>query len=386
MRCRRVGYPASPRTRQPLEYQVKAAFLLNFTKFVQWPATAFADEHSPLAICILGEDPFGNTLNDMVKGEAVNGHELVIQRIRRTIRRRNRARFCLSRDRKKRRARILAELGPGVLTVGEGEKVPAGWRHHRFRHRGSPRAVRHRSKRCGQSHAHHQFEADERSEVRGEIAGQIMHPFRDMPIKQKLMVIIMSVTTAALLLSGLGIVIADSILFRAATQRDISALAQIVADNSTAALAFNDPQTATQTLASLKARPHLLAACIYQPDATIFATYIRPGSGAECQLGNGPDELRFTSDRLTIRRPIELNQRRIGTLVLPGRSGCNIGTRQTLWPNRARHSAGIQPGRFPALIPLAGDRRGTDFTTGRCNALGIGDQGLQHSRAEAFRR
>jgi len=143
-----------------------------------------------------------------------------------------------------------------------------------------------------------------------------MHPFRDMPIKQKLLGIIMCVTAAALLLSGIGIVIADSILFRAATERDISALAQIVADNSTAALAFNDPQTATQTLASLKARAHLIAACIYRLDGTLFATYVRPAAGAACQRGNGPDELRFTSSALTIRRPIELNQRRIGTLVL----------------------------------------------------------------------
>ena len=143
-----------------------------------------------------------------------------------------------------------------------------------------------------------------------------MHFFQAMPIKQKLMVIIMSVTAAALLLSGLGIVIADSILFRAATQRDISALAQIVADNSTAALAFNDPQTATQTLASLKARPHLVAACIDQPDGTIFATYIRPGATSRCAPGNEQDGLRFTSAGLIIRRPIALNQRRIGTLVL----------------------------------------------------------------------
>ncbi len=145
-----------------------------------------------------------------------------------------------------------------------------------------------------------------------------MHRFRDIPIKQKLMVIIMSVTTAALLLSGLGIVIADTILFRAATERDISALAQIVADNSTAALAFNDPQTATQTLASLKAQPHLVAACIYKPDGAIFATYLRAGEVNGCPAGSaqGKDEVRFTRTGLIIRRPIALNQRRIGTLVL----------------------------------------------------------------------
>src|SRR3984885_6703691 len=143
-----------------------------------------------------------------------------------------------------------------------------------------------------------------------------MHPFRDMPIKQKLMVIIMSVTAAALLLSGLGIVVADSLLFRAAMQRDISALAQIVADNSTAALAFDDPKTATETLASLRARPRLITACIYRPDGAMFARYIHPGAVTGCPPGKAPDELRVINTGLMIRRPIALNQRRIGTLVL----------------------------------------------------------------------
>jgi YfiR/HmsC-like len=105
----------------PLEYQVKAAFLLNFTKFVGWPATAFAAEHSSLAICILGEDPFGNALNEMVKGESVNGHELVIQRIQRPPESKScQVLFVARADREA--AKILAELGPGILTVGEGEK------------------------------------------------------------------------------------------------------------------------------------------------------------------------------------------------------------------------------------------------------------------------
>jgi hypothetical protein len=143
-----------------------------------------------------------------------------------------------------------------------------------------------------------------------------MRLFRDMPIKQKLLAIIMSVTAAALLLSGLGIVIADSVLFRSGMQRDISALAQIVADNSTAALAFDDPRTATETLGSLRARPHLVAACIYRPNGTVFATYVRPGASTECPPGNASDEMLFTSAGLMVRRPIALDQRRIGTLVL----------------------------------------------------------------------
>jgi hypothetical protein len=105
----------------PLEYQVKAAFLLNFTKFVEWPAAAFADEHSPLAICILGEDPFGNTLTEVVKGEAVKGRELVIERIARAPAPKTCQVLFVATSEKDAR-KILAELGPGVLTVGEGQK------------------------------------------------------------------------------------------------------------------------------------------------------------------------------------------------------------------------------------------------------------------------
>ena len=112
-----------------------------------------------------------------------------------------------------------------------------------------------------------------------------MRPFRDIPVKQKLMAIIMTVTAAALLLSGLGIVIADSYVFRATMQRDISALAQIVADNSTGALAFDDPQAAARTLASLRARPHLAAACIYRPDGGMFAKYVQSGAASNCPRG-----------------------------------------------------------------------------------------------------
>ena len=113
--------PARAAEAEPLEYQVKAAFLLNFTKFVQWPASAFADENSPVAICILGEDPFGNTLDEMVRGEALNGRQLVVQRIRRQVEPKACQVLFVSKS-EKDVARTLADLGTGVLTVGEGEK------------------------------------------------------------------------------------------------------------------------------------------------------------------------------------------------------------------------------------------------------------------------
>jgi hypothetical protein len=66
----------------PAEYQVKAVFLFNFTQFVEWPQTSFADAQAPFVIGVLGRDPFGRALDDAVRGERVNGRPLVIERYR----------------------------------------------------------------------------------------------------------------------------------------------------------------------------------------------------------------------------------------------------------------------------------------------------------------
>jgi hypothetical protein len=46
---------------QPLESQIKAAFLLNFTRFVEWPPDQAANPAAPFAICVTGDDPFGGS-------------------------------------------------------------------------------------------------------------------------------------------------------------------------------------------------------------------------------------------------------------------------------------------------------------------------------------
>ncbi len=142
-----------------------------------------------------------------------------------------------------------------------------------------------------------------------------MRTFRDIPIKQKLVIIIMATTAAALLLAGFGIVLTDSVLFRGYLRRDLSALASIIADNSTAALAFNDPNSAAETLDALRARTHVVSACIYRSNGTMLARYSRPGA-SECPPPDGPEEIRFTRQGVVVSRPILLSGRRIGTLML----------------------------------------------------------------------
>ena len=63
-----------------LESQVKAAFLLNFTKFVDWPAEAFAAADSPMAICVVGNASIGIVLGQMVEGESVGGRKVMVER------------------------------------------------------------------------------------------------------------------------------------------------------------------------------------------------------------------------------------------------------------------------------------------------------------------
>ena len=143
-----------------------------------------------------------------------------------------------------------------------------------------------------------------------------MRSFREMPIKQKLMVIVMLTTAAALLLSGVGIMVLDSLLYRASLERDLSALSRIVSDNSTAALSFDDQRAAAETLAALRAKSHLIAACIYRPDGTIFARYSRAAGSHGCPPAPAGEGVNVARGEMTAWRPVVLQGRPIGRIVL----------------------------------------------------------------------
>jgi hypothetical protein len=108
------------------EYDVKAAFLLNFTKFIDWPVTSFESATSPLTICILGSDPFGRQLDRLVAGESVNGRRIVINRITQGSSTRSCHVLFISRSEEDVPSAI-ANLGSGILTVSDRENfLPEG--------------------------------------------------------------------------------------------------------------------------------------------------------------------------------------------------------------------------------------------------------------------
>lgn len=65
----------------PGEYQVKAVFLFNFARFVEWPAVTFVSANAPFALCVYGDDPFGEDLDAVTRGETVGGRPMVVRRL-----------------------------------------------------------------------------------------------------------------------------------------------------------------------------------------------------------------------------------------------------------------------------------------------------------------
>ena len=108
------------------EYQVKALFLMNFTKYVDWPATAFAGTNAPITIGVYGENNFGDDLPKTVAGRKVNGRSIVIRQIDSTNDLVKCQMLFISRSEKNNEGEILRQLKVSpVLTVGENEPFTA---------------------------------------------------------------------------------------------------------------------------------------------------------------------------------------------------------------------------------------------------------------------
>ena len=102
------------------EYQLKAAFVFNFAKFVEWPPETFSGPRDPIVICILGANPFGDALRQAVNGKAVEDRKPVVRQIS-EVRQAGGCQilFISSSERKRLRA-VLAEIkSSGILTVGD---------------------------------------------------------------------------------------------------------------------------------------------------------------------------------------------------------------------------------------------------------------------------
>jgi hypothetical protein len=118
--CWLAAWPARAAEVSP-EYQVKAAFLLNFTRFIEWPQSAFSSPNAPFRICIAGRDPFGGALTAIIGGERVNSHPLMVEKLEGGQVSFSHCPMIFFPRSENNEAALIPRLGRGVLTVGETE-------------------------------------------------------------------------------------------------------------------------------------------------------------------------------------------------------------------------------------------------------------------------
>jgi signal transduction histidine kinase/CheY-like chemotaxis protein len=125
------------------------------------------------------------------------------------------------------------------------------------------------------------------------------------PIKRKLISIIFTISTAALILACGAFTLYDLSTFREEKVREASTLADIVGANSTAAISFNDPQIAQETLGALRSEPQIICARLYTSDGEPFVTYLRThGAGGHIPLTSPGETTSFTEEHLHVARRI----------------------------------------------------------------------------------
>src|SRR6476661_8845798 len=121
-----------------------------------------------------------------------------------------------------------------------------------------------------------------------------------LPIKQKLVFMIMSTTIPVLVLGSVGYISLDYFRTRDAVFRDLAAQTDLVLNSSTAALQFLDPQTAEEILRTFAPNEHVRRACLYDAGSRIFAEYVPLRPALECPARPGNDGHQFSSDALVI--------------------------------------------------------------------------------------
>ena len=103
-----------------LEYEVKAGYIFNFVQFVDWPPAAFTSPDGPFRICIAGADPFGPTIDRVVRGERIGEHPVTVER-RPADAPLSRCQVVFASAQEDARARDLLKsiTSTAVLTIGE---------------------------------------------------------------------------------------------------------------------------------------------------------------------------------------------------------------------------------------------------------------------------
>ncbi|MEI6563025.1 MAG: methyl-accepting chemotaxis protein [bacterium] len=143
-----------------------------------------------------------------------------------------------------------------------------------------------------------------------------MNWFHNLSIKRKLILIIFLISSVVLIVACSAFIAQEMSTFRVSLARDKGILADVLAQNSTAAMQFDDVAAAETTLQALRAEPHVVAACLYKGNKGRFASYARENQSVVFPEQPGQDGFHFAMDHLALVRPVILNEKRVGSIYL----------------------------------------------------------------------
>ncbi len=141
--------------------------------------------------------------------------------------------------------------------------------------------------------------------------------FRDLPIRRKLALLILTASVLAVILACVGFAIYERQRFHTDIADELATLADTLGANTAASLAFNDPKTAREMLAALRTEHHVLGACLYDIHGHIFAEYRRADLESAFKMpSSAPDGAYFGPDTITLFRSVLLEDDKTGSIAI----------------------------------------------------------------------
>jgi two-component sensor histidine kinase/uncharacterized membrane protein affecting hemolysin expression len=140
--------------------------------------------------------------------------------------------------------------------------------------------------------------------------------FKNLSIKRKLTFINQLTTAIALMVAVTAFIIYDTVSFKKTMLKELVINAEIIGNNSTAAIIFDEQKSAEEILSALRAEKHVVSACIYTKDDQIFATYIRKNARPEFPKTVPSESQQIRNNYLVLTRPVFLENEMIGKVYL----------------------------------------------------------------------
>jgi hypothetical protein len=103
------------------EYQMKAAIIYNLAKFVEWPSNTFKNPTDPITSCVLGDSPFGRSLDLQLNGKPIDDRKFVVRHVSEISQARGCQILMITNSAQKRRSNLNEIKTSGILTVGEAD-------------------------------------------------------------------------------------------------------------------------------------------------------------------------------------------------------------------------------------------------------------------------